>query len=132
MANGIHASGSRAGYECYHADGTAPATAAAISFTDEGGNSISTIRVGHASQITVKALNSDTADDLELSVRIKCHPSDDAFTEVATITVAESTTSVETPYTLGDKALGGVEMQIWWNNETGAGTAGTEVSVTVK
>ena len=132
MTNQVQSSGSRAGYETYYATGTAPASAAAISFSDQNGDAITEIPIGHASQITIKATNSDSADDLVLSYRIKLHASEAAYTEAATTTTAQATTEILTPYKIGDKLLGGSTMQVWWNNETGAGTTGTIVTVTVK
>ena len=132
MANSTQSSGSRAAFATYHATGTAPASAAVISFTDSYGDALTTIPIGSASQITIKATNADSADDLILSYRIKLHSSEAAFTEAATTTTAQAVTEILTPYTNVDKVLGGSELQVWWNNQTGAGTTGTVVTVCVK
>ena len=132
MANARQSSGSRAAYESWHATGTAPAAAAVITFTTDAGESVTTLEVGHASQISIKATNADVADDLVLSYRIKLHPSEAAFTEASTTTTQESTTEILTPYVIGDKLLAGVQLQVWWHNETGVGTTATIVTVSVK
>lgn len=131
MADGIQSSGARAGWDGYHATGTAPSTAAAMTFTNSAGDSVTEIVIGHASAITIKSVNSDTGDDLELSLRVKMHPDDTAYDEATTITTQESTTDLTT-FTLGDTVAGCAELQVWWNNSSGAGTTGTEVSVVVK
>ena len=128
---GTQSGGVRAGFETYYVSGTPTATPAAATFTNQAGDSITSIPIGHASQVCVAADNNDAADDLILSLRIKVHDDDAAAIEVATNTTAQATAEIITPYKIGDKLLGGSSLEVWWSNETGTST-GAIVSVCVK
>lgn len=120
--------GTRQSSQALHATGAAPETAAVISFKDDGGNALTTINTASARHLVLKCLNADAADAITISYRIKCHPDDADFVEVATHTGTNNTTTFDTL----DETVLGYQMQIWWSNATGAGAADSEVSAILK
>lgn len=133
MANEMkQTTGGRQGAAAYRATGAAPEVAAAIEFTDQAGNAITTLDTASAHSLLLKCVNADAADAITISYRVKCHPDDDEFTEVTTHTGTANVTTLDALSVYNGDAIPGYQMQIWWSNATGAGAASSEISVVLK
>lgn len=122
----------RAFTKTYYATGTPPgsASAAALTFTDEAGNSASVIPIAWARHMHVRVVNPDAADDIDLSFRTKLDKTNEEdFVEVGTLAnPQDATTNTMFSKAAVDPELIGDRLQVFWANEdVAAGTADSVV-----